>query len=176
MELKAAPGGQFSLIDHDGHAVTRDSYRGHYRLVFFGFTHCRVVCPRNLARLSRILEALGPRTDQIRPLYVSVDPERDAPEVMKAFLATDYPRFTGLTGSRDQVDQAKQAFRVFAERKADPDDPDGYAVPHTAVTYLMDRNGGYLAHFPESLPEQEVLQRISALLDAPGAARQPDSP
>ncbi|MNT27549.1 hypothetical protein D3C72_1631860 [compost metagenome] len=95
---------------------------------------------------------------------------------MKAFLATDYPRFTGLTGSREQVDQAKQAFRVFAERKADPDDPDGYAVPHTAITYLMDRNGGYLAHFPESLPEQEVLQRISVLVDAPGAARQPDRP
>lgn len=172
MELKASPGGEFALIDHDGQAVTQESYRGHYRLVFFGFTHCRVVCPRNLARLSRILEALGPRAGEIRPLYVSVDPERDTPEVMKDFLARNYPRFTGLTGSRAQVDHAKQSFRVFAERKADPDDPDGYAVPHTAITYLMDRDGGYLAHFPESLPEQEVLQRISVLLDSASAAHQ----
>lgn len=172
MELKAGPGGEFSLIDHDGQAVTQESYRGHYRLVFFGFTHCRVVCPRNLARLSHILEALGPRAEEIRPLYVSVDPERDTPEVMKDFLARNYPRFTGLTGSRALVDHAKQSFRVFAERKADPDDPDGYAVPHTAITYLMDRNGGYLAHFPESLPEQEVLQRISALLDSASSPRQ----
>ena len=172
MELKAGPGGKFSLIDHDGQAVTQDSYHGQYRLVFFGFTHCRVVCPRNLARLSRILEALGPRAEDIRPLYVSVDPERDTPEVMKDFLASNYPRFTGLTGSRDQADHAKQSFRVFAERKADPDDPNGYSVPHTAITYLMDRNGAYLAHFAESLPEQEVLQRISALLDSASTADQ----
>lgn len=158
-------GGEFLLVDHAGNVVTQESYAGRYRLVFFGFTHCKVVCPRNLARLSRVLEALGSKAEEVVPLYVSVDPERDTPEVMRVFLGTNYPYFTGLTGSRKEVDDAKRAFRVFAARKADPEEPDGYAVPHTAITYLMDRNGDYIAHFPENLPEDEMVRRISAQLD-----------
>jgi protein SCO1 len=156
--------GMFTLTDHNGNKVDQNSYAGFYRLVFFGFTHCRVICPRNLARLSRILDALGDRIDGIRPLYISVDPERDTPEVMKKFLEINYPHFTGLTGNQEQIDKAKKAFRVFAERKADPEDPGGYAVPHTAITYLMDRNGRYLTHFAENLSEEEVLERLTEQL------------
>jgi protein SCO1/2 len=150
----------FDLVDHHGEAVTAATYRGRWLLVFFGFTHCRVVCPRALSRLSAALDALGPLAGRLRPLYVSVDPERDTPEVMRAFLAEHDPRITGLTGTRGQVDAAMKAFRVFARRRDDPDDPDGYAVPHTAITYLLAPDGRYVDHFTDALPAEEVTVRI----------------
>src|SRR5882762_1597942 len=92
-------GGSFQLVDHHGRAVTEASYHGRFALLFFGFTHCCVVCPRALTKLSGVLDALGPLADRVQPLYITVDPERDTPDVMRAFLQA-YPRFTGLTGSR----------------------------------------------------------------------------
>lgn len=157
-------GGSFRLIDHHGARVTDETYRGRFALIFFGFTHCRVVCPRALSRLSAVLEQLGPLADQIQPLYITVDPERDTPEVMHTFLEKSYPRFTGLTGTRAAIDAAKRAFRVFAERRPDPKEPDGYVVPHTAISYLLDPTGEYVAHFTDALDETEVTDRLRRLL------------
>jgi protein SCO1 len=158
------PGGAFRLTDHHGNAVDDRSYRGRYVLVFFGFTHCKVVCPRALGKLTAVLEALGPLAERIAPLYVTVDPERDTPAVLRAFLEARHSRFTGLTGSPRQIDEAKHAFRVFARRVPDPTDPDGYAVPHTAITYLLDPSGQYAAHFPDAVGEREMVERLRALL------------
>lgn len=157
-------GGSFRLTDHHGREVTEASYHGRFVLLFFGFTHCRVVCPRALAKLSGVLDALGQSADRIQPLYITVDPERDTPDVMRAFLQT-YPRFTGLTGSREQIDEVKRSFRVFAERAVDPDDKDGYAVPHTAITYLLDANGNFVTHFTDALPPEEFGARLRRFLD-----------
>jgi cytochrome oxidase Cu insertion factor (SCO1/SenC/PrrC family) len=153
-------GGSFELVDHHGRGVTDASYRGKHALLFFGFTHCRVVCPRALTKLSDVLDTLGDLSDRIQPLYITVDPERDTPEVMRAFLQS-YPRFTGLTGSRDQIDAAKRTFRVFAERAADPHDKDGYAVPHTAITYLMNPDGEFVAHFTDAMASEEIIKRLT---------------
>ena len=90
---------RFDLIDHDGNHVTNERYVGKYVLVFFGFTHCKMVCPRALAKLSHVLDGLGEHAERITALYVTVDPERDTADVMKAFLTQHYSRFTGLTGS-----------------------------------------------------------------------------
>jgi protein SCO1/2 len=158
------PGGAFRLIDHHGFAVSDETYRGKYALIFFGFTHCKAICPRALARLSGVLDMLGPLAEKITPLYITVDPERDSPEVMRAFLETRYPRFTGLTGSRDQIDEAKRRFRVFARRTEDPNDAEGYAVPHTAITYVLDRSGQYATHFTDAFDEREMADRLRALL------------
>ena len=155
---------RFSLIDHDGGAVTNDTYRGRHVIVFFGFTHCRVVCPRALSRISRALELLGSAADEFVPLYISVDPERDTPAVMKTFLEK-YPRFIGLTGPREEIDATKKAFRVFAQKKSDATEPDGYVIPHTALTYLLDPNGDYLTHFADTIDELELathLRKITA--------------
>jgi protein SCO1/2 len=161
---------RFSLVDDHGHSVTEIDFRGAFALVFFGFTHCRVVCPRALARLSSLLDRLGPLGDRIQPLYITVDPERDSPDVMRRFLSERAPRFTGLTGSSEQIAAAKAAFRVFAERRADPDDPDGYAVPHTAITYILNPAGECVAHFADALPEEVVLRRLLDLLGATAPA------
>jgi protein SCO1 len=162
--MSAPPvGGSFTLVDHHRNRVTEATYLGRYTLLFFGFTHCRQVCPAALLKLSAALDLLGPLATDLRALYVTVDPERDSPEVLRGFLL-EYPRFTGLTGSAEQVEAAKRAFRVFARRAEDPEDPDGYAMPHTAFSYLLDRDGRYAAHFTDALEADEVATRIRAQL------------
>jgi protein SCO1/2 len=162
----AAPvGGAFSLTDHFGRRVTEADYTGRFLLVFFGFTHCKVVCPRALGRISGALGRLGPAAESIQPLYVSVDPERDAPEVLRAYLAERHPRFIGLTGSREEIDAIKTAYRVFA-RRADDAAAD-YTLSHSALTYLMDPQGRYLRHFSPTLEEDTLAQGLRTALAAP---------
>ncbi|WP_445189020.1 SCO family protein [Pseudonocardia sp. Cha107L01] len=161
-------GARFSLTDHNGTPVTNESYRGRFLVVFFGFTHCRVVCPRALTTLSAVLDELGSRADQFQGLYVTVDPDRDTPATMKAFLEANYPHFTGLTGTADQIDAAKKEFRVFARRVADPEERDEYVVPHSAITYVLDRSGSFLTHFTESTGADELVRRLEGVLAAGG--------
>lgn len=164
--MQAPIDARFSLVDHDGSHVTERNLRGKWSLVFFGFTHCRVVCPRALQRLSDALELLDPRDrDEIRPVYITVDPERDTPEVMKAFLSSR-PGFLGLTGTRAQIDAAKDSFRVFAEKRPDPQDPDGYAVPHTAITYVIAPDGRYADHFTDAVDVAQVAADLRGLVHA----------
>ena len=163
--LTGAPvGGSFALTDHHGRDVTDAAYRGRFMLIYFGFTHCRAVCPRALARLSEALAALGEFADRIQPLYITVDPARDTPAVMKAYLQDRYPRFTGLTGAREQTDRAKRTFRVFAERAADPKDPSGYAMPHSALTYLVGPDGKYVTHFSDTIDQNTLVGRLKELV------------
>lgn len=151
----------YSLVDHHGTAVTGGSYAGRWQLVQFGFTACRVVCPRALAKLDAALDALEPGTAPLVPLYVTVDPERDTPDVLAAFLTASHPRFTGLTGTAEQVDDAKRAFRVFARRR---DTPDGYEVPHTAITYLLDDAGRPAHHWPDHATAETIADDLRRLL------------
>jgi protein SCO1 len=155
---------EFSLTDHDGTAVTEKSYAGRYVLVFFGFTNCAVVCPRALARLSKVLAQLGTDADRIQPLYVTVDPERDTPDALKSFLARTAPAFTGLTGTQEQIDDARAAFHIFTRRQEDPEAPDGYVMPHTAITYLVGPDSEFVAHFGDSVPAERVTAEIRRIL------------
>ena len=155
---------RYALTDHHGRAVSEATFRSSHQLIFFGFTHCRGVCPRALSKLSVVLERLGPVADRIQPLYISVDPERDTPEVMRAFLQDAYPRFLGLTGTQAACEDARAAFRVFAGHGPDPDDAEGYAVPHTAITYLLDTEANYLAHFPDVIDAEQLETRLRALV------------
>jgi protein SCO1 len=133
-------------------------------LVFFGFTHCRVVCPRALSKLTAVLDDISELAERIQPLYISVDPKRDTPDVMRAFLEQNYPHFLGLTGSVEETEVARSAFRVFAGRREDPDDPDGYAVPHSALTYLIDPDGRYVTHFPDVAEADRIADSLKKLV------------
>jgi protein SCO1/2 len=155
--------GTFRLVDHHGAAVTNQSFDGKLLLVLFGFTNCRAVCPRKLAETEAVLDRLGELADRIQPLYVTVDPERDTPNVMRAFLEV-HPRFIGLSGDRAEIDEVKLRFRVFAQRVEDGSDPGNYNVPHTAVTYLMNADGGYLAHFLDGTDVEHMADRIQELI------------
>jgi protein SCO1/2 len=154
----------FALTDHHGREVTDADYRGRFLLVYFGFTHCRVVCPRALTRLSETLSVLDDLADRIHPLYFTVDPARDTPATMKAFLEARYPHFTGLTGTPEQVEAAKRTFRVFAERATDPEDASGYTLPHSALSYLVGPDGRYRAHFPDTIDRNELARRLREFL------------
>ena len=153
----------YSLVDHDGNPVTERTYRGRWQLVQFGFTSCKVVCPRALAKLTDALDAveqaLGPAP--LVPLYVTVDPDRDSSAVLKAFLGASSPRFTGLTGTSQQIDDAKQAFKVFTRRR---DLADGYDVQHTAITYLLDPDGRPAHHWPDSLGAERIADDLVRLV------------
>lgn len=160
-------GGTFTLTDHHGRAVSEQTFLGSHPLIFFGFTNCKRVCPENLSKLSRVLELLGPLSRKVQPLYVSVDPDRDTPDVMRAFLEERFPRFLGLTGDRDQVTAMKSAYKVYAEREA-PDADGGYDVPHTAMTFLMGENGAYRTHFSDVATAETIAAKLSKILESAG--------
>lgn len=132
----SAVGGPFALVDQNGRTVTERDMAGRPYLVFFGFTHCPDVCPTTLFQLSELLKALGPRADDLRVLFISVDPERDTPASLKEYLSGFDPRITGLTGDQAAVDAAVRTFRAFA-RKVPTKDGD-YTMEHSAYVYLMD--------------------------------------
>lgn len=160
--------GRFDLVDHFGRRVNERSFGSKHLLVFFGFSHCAVVCPRELSKLGEALGMLGPLADRVQALYVSVDPVRDTPAVLRTYLA-QYPRsgdgFLGLTGTQAQVDEARKSFRVFAARHEESDAPDGYVLSHTALSYLMAPGGAYQTHFADSLDAATVSTRMRRLLE-----------
>jgi len=160
--VKAAPvSGTFELVDHFGQPANERSYGDRNLLVFFGFTHCAVVCPRELGKLARVLALLGPLASQVQPLYITVDPARDDPPTLQRYLSKYDGGFVGLTGRADQVEAAKTAYRVFAERVMDDQAQSGYVVPHTALAYFMAPGGRYLAHFSAALDAEAIAQRIA---------------
>jgi protein SCO1/2 len=155
--------GTFWLVDHHGTTVSNRTFDGKLLLVLFGFTNCRAVCPRKLAETEAVLDRLSERANRVQPLYITVDPERDTPNVMRDFLKA-HPRFIGLTGDRAQIDEVKLRFRVFARRVEDASDPDNYNVPHTAVTYLISAEGGHMTHFLDGTDVEQIASKIRELL------------
>src|SRR3954466_10289326 len=133
----AALGGPAELVSQDGKAVSDRDFLGAPHLVFFGFTHCPDVCPTKLFEISEVLRATGDKGRDLRALFVTVDPERDTPEVLKSYLGSFDDRIVGLTGDRGAIDAAVKAFRAYA-RKVPLKDGD-YTMEHTALVYLMDK-------------------------------------
>lgn len=134
-------GGPFTLTDQDGRRVTDRDFAGKVRLVFFGFTSCPDVCPTALTEITALLEEVGPRAAEVRPLFVSVDPERDTPEVLKAYMRAFDPGIAALTGSPEEVAAVAKSFAV-AYRKV-PLEGGGYTMDHSASILLLDRAGRF---------------------------------
>lgn len=138
-------GGAFSLVDPDGGRVSEADLLGRPSIVFFGFTHCPDVCPTALFEMSEVLRALGPDGDRLGAYFVSVDPERDTPAVMKDYLSSFDPRLKGLTGTVEEVDRIRAAYRVMARKV--PTEGGDYTMDHTALIYLMGKDGKFIAPF-----------------------------
>ncbi len=158
-----AVGGYFLLDSHQGKRIDAFSFGDRMMLLFFGFTNCALVCPRELAKIDAALDQLGEKAAAIQPLYVTVDPERDSPAVLSKFLGM-HPRFVGLTGTRAEIDEAMRTFRVFARQRKDVRAPDGYLVPHTTITYLAAPGGQVVAHFLDSNDSQSLAARLRVAL------------
>jgi protein SCO1/2 len=151
----ASVGGPFRLEDQNGKPVSEADMKGRPFLVFFGFTHCPDICPTTLFEMSQVMKALGPDADRAGALFITVDPERDTPGVMKDYLSNFDPHLRGLTGDRVAVDAAIRAYRVYAKKV--PLQNGDYTMDHTAVVYLMDKDGNFVAPFDVSrTPEAEA--------------------
>jgi protein SCO1 len=141
----SAVGGPFRLLDQDGKRVTDADFRGKPFLVFFGFTHCPDICPTALFEMSEVLRRLGPDAEKTAVLFISVDPERDTPEKLKEYLSSFHPRIVGLTGSPQEIAEVEKAYRVYAKKV--PLEGGGYTMDHSAIVYLMDKDGRFVAPF-----------------------------
>jgi protein SCO1/2 len=141
----AAIGGPFRLTDQNGRTVTDEDLKGRPFLVFFGFTHCPDVCPTTLFEVSEILRQLGADADRVGALFITVDPERDTPETIKDYLSSFDPHLVGLTGDPAAVAAVAKAYRVYFKKV--PLDQGGYTMDHTAIIYLMDKQGRFVSPF-----------------------------
>jgi protein SCO1/2 len=141
----AAIGGPFQLTDQAGQTVTDNDLLGRPSLIFFGFTHCPDVCPTSLFEMSEVLRAMGKDADRVNVYFISVDPERDTSAVMKDYLSSFDPHLKGLTGNPEGIAKVLSEYRVYA-RKVPLKDGD-YTMDHTALIYLMDRDGHFVSPF-----------------------------
>ncbi|MEI9803676.1 MAG: SCO family protein [Pseudolabrys sp.] len=141
----SAIGGPFKLIDQDGKQITEQDMKGRPFLVFFGYTHCPDVCPATLFDVSELMRAMGPDADRTGALFVTVDPERDTPAIIKDYLSSFDPHVRGATGDPKAIDAAEKAYRVYAKKI--PGEHGDYSMDHTALVYLMDKQGRFVAPF-----------------------------
>jgi protein SCO1 len=151
----AAVGGPFHLEDQNGKPVSDQDLKGRPFLVFFGFTHCPDICPTTLFEMSQVMHVLGPDADRTAAVFITVDPERDTPAVIKDYLSNFDPHVRGLTGDQASVNAALKAYRVYAKKV--PLDNGDYTMDHTALVYLMDKDGRFVAPFNVNrTPEAEA--------------------
>jgi cytochrome oxidase Cu insertion factor (SCO1/SenC/PrrC family) len=138
-------GGSFTLEDGNGEQVTDRDFRGKYLLVYFGYTFCPDVCPTTLTEAADALDRLGPKAGRLQPLFITVDPKRDTPAVVKQYAAAFSPRLIGLTGSPEQIAQVAKEYRVYyAEHRTGPG-PGDYTMDHSSILYLMGPDGRFIA-------------------------------
>ncbi|MEZ5933105.1 MAG: SCO family protein [Alphaproteobacteria bacterium] len=150
----------FELVDQTGSPIADEDFKGSWQLVFFGFTYCPDICPTTLDTVSAVMEALGSDADSVAPLFITVDPERDTPDVMADYVANFDSRIIGLTGSPEQIKAAAQAFRVYYNKAENTDAPDDYSMDHSAFLYLMGPNGEYVSHFSHNDDVEKIVAGI----------------
>ena len=163
MSGKAAIGGPFTLTDPQGRRRSLADFRGRIVLLYFGYTFCPDVCPTDLAAIARLLGLLGADAAQVQPIFVTLDPERDTAEVLRDYAAAFDLRILALRGSEDEVRRVASAYKVFFE-KVTPPGSSTYVVDHMAFTFLLDREGRYVAFFPPGTPGDRMATMVGELL------------
>jgi len=152
-----AIGGPFSLTDQTGKTVTERDFQGRYMLIFFGYTYCPDVCPTTLSTVAGALDKLGPAfAAKLVPIFITIDPERDTPAVMKTYVEAFSPAIQGLTGSPDDIAKVARAFKVYAA-KVKGDSPEHYTMDHSAILYLMGPDGRFIAHFTHGISAEDLM-------------------
>ena len=157
-------GGPFTLEDGNGKQVTDKNFRGKYMLVYFGYTFCPDVCPTTLNAVAEAMDKLGPEASRIQTLFITVDPKRDTPAVVKHYAAAFGPGVEGLTGSPEEIAHVAQAYRVYyAEHRTGPGAND-YSMDHSSVLYLMDPKGGFLAPVRADQSGEQIAAVLKKLM------------
>lgn len=153
-------GGPFTLTDQFNKKRTNTEFRGKYMLVYFGYTFCPDVCPLGLRNISSALDLLERDLDQVVPIFITIDPERDQPEALRSYASTIHSSFVMLTGPQKELDPVLKAYNVYAV-KAKPDGTMAdYLMDHSSLVYLMDRNGKLVDFFPHTESPQKIADTI----------------
>lgn len=157
-------GGPFTMLNQSGETVTEKSYAGKYMLLFFGFTKCGDVCPTELQVMAAAFTEMGASSDQITPIFVSVDPDRDTPSVMADYVKNFHPRLQGLTGSTEQLAAFTKDYHIFYQKVPNPKDPKDYEMDHSSILYLMGPNGKFIKHFPYTTDAKTLAEQLKSVL------------
>ena len=159
-----AIGGPFALIDQNGRTVTSDSLKGKPTLIYFGYTYCPDVCPTSLLLMQTAIDKLGPdAAKKVNLVFITIDPERDTPKVLKGYVDNFGPTFIGLTGTPDQVAAAARAYRVYYQ-KVPGKDGAPYLMDHSSIVYVLDRSGRFVTHFTHEAKAEAIAASIQRLL------------
>lgn len=160
--LGSAIGGSFTLVDQNGKTVTNTALEGKWLLVYFGYTHCPDACPTTLNNIALALHDLGKKSDEVRPVFITIDPERDTPQVMKDYVTAFDAPILALTGTAAEVAQAAKNYRVYYAKH--PEAGGDYSMDHTSVIYVMDPKGRFTASFTGEDPPAQMAERLKKLL------------
>ncbi len=157
-------GGHFTLVDQDGKPFDSDRFKGKPTLIYFGYTYCPDVCPTSLLLMETAVDQLGPDTaNKVNLVFITVDPERDTPAVIKGYVSNFGPTIIGLTGTPEQIARAAQAYRVYYQ-KAPSKDGGPYLMDHSSILYLLDRNGRFITHFTHEAKAETISAALGKLL------------
>ncbi len=157
-------GGPFVLVDHTGAERTEADLKGRHALIYFGYSFCPDVCPTALADMLIALDELGPDAERVQPVFITIDPDRDTPAVLRDYIPNFHPRLIGLSGTAAQVGKAARAYRVYYAKVDDPEAGENYLMDHSSVIYLMDPDGRYLTHFSHGTGPETMAKRLRELV------------
>ena len=157
-------GGPFSLTAPDGMTVTDQTYRGKWLLVYFGYTFCPNTCPTTLLEIATALERLGPNAAKVQPIFITVDPKRDTPDVMAKYTQSFDPRIIGLTGSPAQIAAVAREYGVYYVAHKSGDGVNDYTMDHSTYLYVMDPGGEFVQAFDADTPADRIADRLFHLL------------
>jgi protein SCO1/2 len=154
----ATIGGPFSLIDQNGRTRTQDDFRGRFMMIYFGYSYCPDICPTTLAEMAAALDKLGSHRNRIVPLFISIDPERDTPQVLKAYMKAFGADFTALTGSTGNIEKAAKAYRVYIRKHPLADG--NYSMDHSGVIYLMGPDGRFVTYYENEIGPDKIAEDL----------------
>lgn len=162
-EDNAAIGGDFELIDQNGALFNSNELTNKLSLIYFGFTNCPDICPTSLNKITKAVEILSKNKIDIVPVFITIDPSRDTPAVLKEYLKHFHPKFIGLTGNEKQIREVADKFKVYyAKAASESDNYQDYMLDHSSFTYLMDKNGKYLKHFYLESDPNEIMEFLKS--------------
>jgi cytochrome oxidase Cu insertion factor (SCO1/SenC/PrrC family) len=165
LPLASLFGGPFTLTDHNGQQRTDKDYRGKFMLIYFGYTYCPTICPTNLQHMALALKKLGPKAKSVQPLFITIDPRRDTPKLLKEYMTHFGENFVALTGTDDQLRAATKSFRVHRRKViADKTAPEDYLVDHSSITFLMGPDGKFRTLFPHDTTGDVMAKRMAKYL------------
>ncbi|MFM8340255.1 MAG: SCO family protein [Fluviibacter sp.] len=157
----------FTFTDQFGATRSLFDFRGKVVSLFFGFTHCPDICPTHLFRQAEVMQQLGPRADRVVVLFVTLDPERDSPDALKAYMNAFDPRFIALSSSPEETAKLAKQYKIFWQKTPLPGSALVYTIDHTTNSFLIDPQGRIRLVVPHEMPARDVTHDVNLLLDTP---------